>query len=106
MCPSRTQAAEPLRGMSIGASSVQVLTRGSYLWTNSIPSPSSRTAPPDITQIKWFRTFGKHAVNTQQFIYMPNMYNFFFTVLHENVKCHPCHKCHTMKVQRETEILP
>jgi len=28
-----------------------------------------------MTQIKQFRTFSKHAVNTKQFIYIPNMYN-------------------------------
>ena len=51
----RTQATAPLRGISIWASSVQVLVLGSYRCTLSIPSPSSNTAPPTINQ-KWYIT--------------------------------------------------
>lgn len=41
-----THARDPDRAMSIGAISDQELVKGQNLWTKSIPSPSSKTAPP------------------------------------------------------------
>ena len=43
---SRTHAAEPLLGINIDAASVHSLVFESYFCTKSIPSPSSRIAPP------------------------------------------------------------
>ena len=46
MKPSKTQAAEPLLGISMDAASVHSFVLESNFCTRSIPSPSSKIAPP------------------------------------------------------------
>lgn len=47
--PLSVQAADPERAICIGATSVHKQVLGLYTWARSVPSPSSRTAPPVMT---------------------------------------------------------